>query len=283
MALVVAAFYKFVRLPDFANLRQPLLNFCAMHEIRGTILLAEEGINGTIAGSRSAIDAVLTHLRQDPRFADLTVKESQTESTVFDRLKIKLKKEIVTLGIPQVNPDQTVGTYIKPQDWNRVISDPDVTVIDVRNEFEVRIGTFEGAIDPKTRSFREFPIYAQTQLNPAEHKKIAMFCTGGIRCEKASAYLISQGFDQVYHLEGGILNYLEQVPPEESLWRGECFVFDQRVAVAPGVVDGSHEMCRACGHPISEADKASEHYEKDVSCPYCISLTPRAISIHPED
>lgn len=269
MALVVAAFYKFVQLPDFADLREPIFNFCTLQNIRGTILLAEEGINGTIAGSRASIDAVLHDLRQDPRLADLTAKESQTESTVFDRLKVKLKKEIVTLGIPQVNPNQAVGTYVKPHDWNQVISDPDVTVIDVRNEFEVSIGTFEGAIDPKTRSFREFPTYAQSQLNPTEHKKIAMFCTGGIRCEKASSYLMSQGFEEVYHLEGGILKYLEQVPPQDSLWRGECFVFDQRVAVAPGVVDGSHEMCRACGHPISETDKASEHYEAGVSCPYC--------------
>lgn len=267
--MLVAAFYKFVSLPDYAELRAPLLALCQEQEIRGTILLAQEGINGTIAGSRSAIAKVLDYLRSDSRFADLNVKESETESRMFDRLKVKLKKEIVTLGIPEVDPTQKVGTYVKPQEWNAVISDPETIVIDVRNRFEVSVGSFEGAIDPETASFRQFPDYVRSQLDPTQHQKVAMFCTGGIRCEKASAYLLSQGFQQVYHLEGGILKYLEEVPSEESLWRGECFVFDQRVAVTQGVKDGSYEMCYACGHPISPEEKASPLYQEGISCPYC--------------
>lgn len=267
--MLVAAFYKFVSLPDYVELRAPLLALCQEQEIRGTILLAQEGINGTIAGSRPAIAQVLDYLRSDSRFADLNVKESETESRMFDRLKIKLKKEIVTLGIPEVDPTQKVGTYVKPQEWNAVISDPETIVIDVRNRFEVSVGSFEGAIDPETASFRQFPDYVRSQLDPTQHQKVAMFCTGGIRCEKASAYLLSQGFKQVYHLEGGILKYLEEVPSEESLWRGECFVFDQRVAVTQGVKDGSYEMCYACGHPISPDEKASPLYQEGISCPYC--------------
>lgn len=267
--MLVAAFYKFVSLPDYVELRAPLLALCQEQEIRGTILLAQEGINGTIAGSRPAIAQVLDYLRSDSRFADLNVKESETESRMFDRLKIKLKKEIVTLGIPEVDPTQQVGTYVKPQEWNAVISDPETIVIDVRNRFEVSVGSFEGAIDPETASFRQFPDYVRSQLDPTQHQKVAMFCTGGIRCEKASAYLLSQGFKQVYHLEGGILKYLEEVPSEESLWRGECFVFDQRVAVTQGVKDGSYDMCYACGHPISPDEKASPLYQEGISCPYC--------------
>jgi UPF0176 protein len=267
--MLVAAFYKFVSLPDCAELRAPLLSLCQDQEIRGTILLAQEGINGTIAGSRSAIDTIFAYLRSDARFADLNVKESETASRMFDRLKVKLKKEIVTLGIPEINPTQQVGTYVKPQDWNAVISDPETIVLDVRNQFEVSIGSFAGAIDPETASFRQFPEYVRSQLDPAQHKKVAMFCTGGIRCEKASAYMLSQGFEQVYHLEGGILKYLEEVPADESLWQGECFVFDQRVAVTQGVKDGSYEMCYACGHPISADEKASPQYQAGISCPYC--------------
>lgn len=267
--MLVAAFYKFVSLPDYVELRAPLLTLCQEQEIRGTILLAQEGINGTITGSRPAIANILDYLRNDSRFADLNVKESETESRMFDRLKVKLKKEIVTLGIPEVDPTQQVGTYVKPKEWNAVISDPETIVIDVRNRFEVSVGSFEGAIDPETASFRQFPDYVRSQLDPTQHQKVAMFCTGGIRCEKASAYLLSQGFKQVYHLEGGILKYLEEVPSEESLWRGECFVFDQRVAVTQGVKDGSYEMCYACGHPISPDEKASPHYQEGISCPYC--------------
>ena len=248
--MIVAAFYKFVQLPDFVELRSPLISLCQTQNLRGTILLAPEGMNGTIAGTRSAIDTILEFLRSDPRFADLAIKESETDSTVFDRMKVRLKKEIVTIGRSEIDPSQQVGIYVKPQDWNAVISDPEVTVIDVRNQFEVEIGSFEGAISPKTTSFRQFPDYAKTALNSAKHQKVAMFCTGGIRCEKASSYLLSQGFEQVYHLEGGILKYLEEVPSEESLWRGECFVFDQRVAVTQDLNEGSHTLCQACGDPI---------------------------------
>lgn len=265
----VATFYKFVSLPDCVELRSPILELCQAQNLRGTILLAQEGINGTLAGSRDAIDTVLNHLRQDSRFAELSVKESETDSRTFDRMKVKLKKEIVTLGCPDADPTQQVGTYVKPQDWNEIVSDPGVTVIDVRNQFEVSIGSFKGAIDPKTASFRQFPDYVKSELDPTQHKKVAMFCTGGIRCEKASSYMISQGFEEVYHLEGGILKYLEEVPPEASLWQGECFVFDQRVAVTHGLNDGSYEMCQACGHPLSQTDQASPHYHPDESCPYC--------------
>lgn len=267
--MLVATFYKFVSLPDYVELRSPLLALCQARNLRGTILLAQEGINGTLAGSKEAIDSVLTDLRQDPRFADLNVKVAETDSMMFDRLKVKLKKEIVTSGCPDVDPTQQVGTYVKPQDWNELISDPEVTVIDVRNQFEVSIGSFKGAIDPKTGSFRQFPDYVESELDPTQHKKVAMFCTGGIRCEKASSYMLSQGFNEVYHLEGGILKYLEEVPPEESLWQGECFVFDQRVAVGHGLNDGAYGMCQACGHPLSQADQASPHYHPGESCSYC--------------
>lgn len=269
MPHVVSTFYKFVQLPNYADKREPLLSYCQDQGIRGTILLAQEGINGTIAGSRSAIDNVLAYLRQDPRLSDLDTKESFSESPLFDRMKVKLKREIVTLGMPEIDPTQQAGTYVKPQNWNEIISDPEVTVIDVRNQFEVKIGSFKNAIDPQTASFRQFPDYVRSQLDPQQHKKIAMFCTGGIRCEKASAYMRSQGFEEVYHLEGGILKYLEEIPSEESLWQGECFVFDQRVAVTVGVEDGSYAMCQACGHPISPEEQASPQYREGVSCPYC--------------
>ncbi|MGG6266996.1 rhodanese-related sulfurtransferase [Leptolyngbya sp. AN03gr2] len=269
MCMLVATFYKFVSLPDFAELRSPILELCQAQNLCGTILLAQEGINGTLAGAKDAIDTLLNYLQQDSRFADLTVKEAETESQMFDRMKVKLKKEIVTLGCPEVNPTQQVGTYVKPQEWNELISDPEVTVIDVRNQFEVSIGSFKGAIDPKTASFRQFPDYVHSELDPTQHKKVAMFCTGGIRCEKASSYLLAQGFEEVYHLEGGILKYLEEVPSNESLWQGECFVFDQRVAVTHGLNDGSYEMCQACGHPLSQADQASSQYHPGESCPYC--------------
>ena len=274
MTLVVATFYKFVRLLDAAEKQSPLLLQCQSQGVKGTILLAEEGINGTIAGSRAAIDAVLSFLRTDPRLADLEHKESFAAVQPFDRLKVRLKAEIVTIGVPEADPNAQVGTYIDPHDWNAVISDPNVTVIDTRNEYEVSIGSFQGADNPHTRSFRQFPDYVRTHLDPAKQKKVALFCTGGIRCEKASAFMLAQGFETVYHLKGGILKYLEEVPTDESLWQGECFVFDQRVAVQHGLEAGTHEMCRSCGHPISEADKASPAYEDGIACPYCInSLT----------
>lgn len=269
MTQIVATFYKFVKLPDFAQKQAPLLAYCQAQGIRGTILLAAEGINGTIAGSRQAIDSVLSFLRSDPRLIDLEHKESQADSPPFDRLKVRLKKEIVTLGLPEIDPSDRVGTYVSPQEWNALISDPEVTLIDTRNNYEVSIGTFKGAQNPQTTSFRQFPDYVRTHLDPSKHKKVAMFCTGGIRCEKATSLMMAQGFQEVYHLQGGILKYLEEVPPEESLWQGECFVFDQRVAVEHGLEAGTHEMCRSCGHPIAEADKTSPHYQEGISCPYC--------------
>jgi UPF0176 protein len=274
MTYVVAAFYKFVSLPDFAEKQETLLSHCVAHGVKGTILLAEEGINATIAGSPTAIDSVLSFLRSDPRLADLEPKESSTDAPPFERMKVRLKKEIVTLGMPEINPNQQVGTYVSPEDWNTLIADPEVLVIDTRNEYEVSIGTFQRAQNPQTRSFREFPEYVRDRLNPEDHKKVALFCTGGIRCEKASALMLNQGFQEVYHLQGGILKYLETVPSDESLWQGECFVFDQRTAVDHELAKGSYTECRSCGHPISEDDQASIHYKEGISCPYCIeSLT----------
>jgi UPF0176 protein len=276
MTLVVATFYKFVRLLEAAEKQPSLLLQCQSQGVKGTILLAEEGINGTIAGSRAAIDAVLSFLRTDPRLADLEHKESFADVQPFDRLKVRLKAEIVTIGVPEADPNAQVGTYIDPHDWNAVISDPDVTVIDTRNEYEVSIGSFQGADNPHTRSFRQFPDYVRTHLDPAKQKKVALFCTGGIRCEKASAFMLAQGFETVYHLKGGILKYLEEVPTDDSLWQGECFVFDQRVAVQHGLEAGTHAMCRSCGHPISDADKASPDYEDGIACPHCVDQLAEA-------
>ena len=269
MTQIVATFYKFVNLPDFAQKQQSILSLCQAQAVKGTILLAAEGINGTIAASRDSIDTVLSFLRSDSRLADLEHKESYTDSPPFERMKVRLKQEIVTIGLPQVDPNQQVGTYVNPKDWNALISDPEVTVIDTRNDYEVSIGSFKGAQNPQTESFRQFPDYIRQNLDPAKHKKVAMFCTGGIRCEKASAFMLSEGFQEVYHLKGGILKYLEEVPEQESLWQGECFVFDERVAVAQGLALGSHEMCLSCGHPISNEDKVSSQYESGISCPYC--------------
>ncbi|MDM9381269.1 rhodanese-related sulfurtransferase [Chlorogloeopsis sp. ULAP01] len=274
MTLVVATFYKFVNLPDFVEKQQPLLSYCQVQGIKGTILLAQEGINGTIVGSRQSVDSVLSFLRSDSRLADLEHKESCADSPPFERMKVRLKKEIVTIGLPEVNPNKSVGTYVSPKDWNAIICDPEVTVIDTRNDYEVSIGTFKGAQNPKTESFRQFPDYIGKQLDPNQHKKVALFCTGGIRCEKASAFMLSQGFQEVYHLKGGILKYLEEVPAEESLWEGECFVFDERVAVRHGLESGTHQMCASCGHPLSEVDRTSLKYEEGISCPHCFdSLT----------
>ncbi len=275
MTQVIAAFYKFVTLDDYRDRRQPLLNLCHYHHIKGTILLAAEGINGTISGSRSSIDTVLAYLKADPQFADLEHKESIATKSPFDRLKVRLKQEIVTFGIPTIDPTNLVGTYVKPQDWNALIANPDVLVIDTRNQYEVEIGTFAGAIDPQTDSFTEFPAYVAAHLDPQQHKQIAMFCTGGIRCEKATSYLLSQGFEQVYHLQGGILKYLEEIPAAESQWEGECFVFDDRVAVTHGLETGTYQLCWGCGNPISPADLDSPHYEQGICCSRCYAtMTP---------
>lgn len=275
MPVVVATFYKFVSLKDGATLQKSLQSLCDSIDLRGSILLANEGINATVAGSEAAITQLLNWLRLDPRFSDLTVKTAAAPAPPFGQMKVKLKREIVTFGQPEADPTQSVGTYVPPQDWNAVISDPDVVVVDTRNQYEVNIGTFKGAVSPQTDSFQEFPSYVETHLDPTHHKKIAMFCTGGIRCEKATAYLLSKGFEAVYHLQGGILKYLEEVPETESLWEGECFVFDERVAVVHGLQSGSYDLCHGCGHPISAADKQSPAYEACVSCPHCYgALTP---------
>lgn len=269
MSWTVITFYKFVQLENFEAMRQPLLELCQAQGIKGTILLAQEGINATVAGTDDGLNALMSQLKQNSRLADLTHKTSWAETQPFDRMKVKLKQEIVTLGQPEVSPTKKVGTYVEPQDWNQVIADPEITVIDTRNDYEVSIGTFQGAKNPETDSFREFPDYAAEQLDPTKHKKVAMFCTGGIRCEKASSYLLEQGFEQVYHLKGGILKYLEEVPVEESLWQGECFVFDERVTVQHGLEPGNYVMCRGCGHPLSEEDTQSAHYEPGITCPNC--------------
>jgi UPF0176 protein len=268
--IVVAALYHFVRLPDFRALRTPLLDCCTRHAIRGTLLLAEEGINGTVSGSREGIDAVLGFLRADPRFATLEHKESVAPEKPFHRLKVKLKKEIVTMGVPAADPAHLVGTYVDAKRWNELISDPDVVVVDTRNQYEVGIGSFKNAVSPQTNTFSEFPEYVEKQLADKKHRKIAMFCTGGIRCEKATSYLKSQDFAEVYHLRGGILRYLETVPPDENLWQGECFVFDQRVTVDKNLQPGAYVECLACRRIVSPQQQALPGYEKGVSCPHCI-------------
>jgi UPF0176 protein len=275
MTYLIATFYKFAPISDLKAKQQQILTWCQSQGVKGSIILAGEGINGTIAGSEKAIASVLTKLRSLTNLDGLEHKESISQKPPFVRLKVKIKSEIVTLGLPAVNPNQQVGTYVDPQDWNQVISDPEVVVIDTRNDYEIKIGSFKRAKNPRTQSFREFPEYIAQNLNPQANPKVAMFCTGGIRCEKASSYLLSQGFKEVYHLKGGILKYLENVSPEESMWEGECFVFDERVAVKEGLELGSHELCYGCGHPISEADKNSPHYESNISCPHCYEqLTP---------
>lgn len=267
--IVVCALYKFVTLENFRYLRQPLLDLMEANLVRGTLLLADEGINGTIAGSRSAIDKVLGWLRSDPRLADIDHKESFTDNPPFNRSKVKLKKEIVTMGIVGIDPNRIVGTYVSPGDWNKLISDPEVVLVDTRNNYEFKVGTFKNAINPNTESFRDFPRYVRENLHPEKHKKIAMFCTGGIRCEKSTAFLKEQGFDEVYHLKGGILKYLEEVPAQETLWEGECFVFDERVTVNLQLEKGNYDQCNACRLPITEADKGCDKYQQGVSCPHC--------------
>jgi UPF0176 protein len=265
----VAALYKFVTLDDYRALREPLLETCVAAGVRGTLLLAREGINGTIAGSRSGIDAVLHNLRSDLRLADLEHKESRDTEMPFHRMKVKVKNEIVTMGVAGVDPNARVGTYVKPRDWNDLINDPEVLLIDTRNDYECDIGSFRGALDPRTTNFREFPQFVRANLDPGVHKKVAMFCTGGIRCEKASAFMLNEGFEEVYHLQGGILKYLEEVPPQDSAWEGECFVFDNRVAVDHRLQKGRYDQCYGCRHPITEQDKQSGQYERGVCCPHC--------------
>ncbi len=273
--IVVATLYKFVTLSDYHALREPLLDACITAGVLGTLLLAREGINGTIAGSQEGIDQLLGYLRRDPRLADLEHKESQDHQMPFYRMKVKLKKEIVTMGVVGVDPNQRVGNYVRPADWNDLIDDPEVLLIDTRNDYECDIGSFKGALDPRTRSFRDFPAFVRANLDPSVHKKVAMFCTGGIRCEKASTFMLNEGFAEVYHLQGGILKYLEEVAPQNSLWEGECFVFDNRVAVDHHLRKGRYDQCYGCRHPITQEDKHSGRYEAGVCCPHCYEhLTP---------
>ena len=265
----VAALYRFVRLEDYENLRGPLLAFCEARGIRGTLLLAEEGINGTIAGTAQAISEVLAYLKKDDRLADLECKFSYNTDRPFLRMKVKLKKEIVTMGRPGIDPNQSVGRYASPEEWNTLVDDPECLVIDTRNDYEVEIGTVQGAINPNTTSFSEFPEWVEKNLDPSKHKKVAMFCTGGIRCEKSTSLLVSMGFEDVWHLQGGILNYLEKTPVEQTRWDGECFVFDSRVSVDHDLEKGSYDQCYACRFPIDDAQKASDLYVPGVSCPRC--------------
>ncbi len=267
--VIVAALYKFVALPDYRQLREPLLQTCLAHGLKGTLLLAAEGINGTVAGSRAGIDALRAFLGRDGRFGELEYKESSSVDSPFLRMKVKLKKEIVTMGLAAVDPGQRTGTYAGAAAWNRLIDDPEVLVIDTRNRYEFAIGTFVNAISPNIDSFREFPDYVRQHLDPARDKQIAMFCTGGIRCEKASAFLLHQGFAEVHQLKGGILRYLQEVEAGENRWRGECFVFDNRVAVGQTLEQGNYAQCFACRHPISAEDQRSDHYRPGVSCPHC--------------
>ena len=280
---VVASLYQFAKLPDYENFRAPLLKLMRELEVKGTVLIAKEGINGTIAGSRASIDAVLNWLKNDSRLSRIEAKESLTKTCPFYRSKVKLKKEIITMGVEDLDPNYSAGTYVDPQDWNALLEDPDILLIDTRNNYEVEIGTFENAVNPDTKSFRDFPGYVKDSLHSAKHKKIAMFCTGGIRCEKSTAYLKKQGFEDVFHLKGGILKYLEEIPESETKWRGECFVFDNRVTVDHRLQKGSYDQCHACRMPITNEDKNNEHYKKGVSCHYCFDKrTPEQIESYSE-
>ena len=269
MDYCVAALYHFCPLADYKRLRASLQDMCDLLGIKGTLLLAKEGINGTVCGADQAVADLLEYLRADPRLRGLEHKESRTHDIPFYRMKVRLKKEIVTMGVDRINPNETVGIYVDPQDWNDIISDPDTILIDTRNNYEVEIGTFKGAVNPGTGSFREFPGWVKKNRAQIGDKKVAMFCTGGIRCEKASSFMRTEGFDEVYHLRGGILKYLETVPEDESLWDGECFVFDQRVAVTRGLKQGQYNQCFACRYPITDTDKKSPLYVKGVTCPRC--------------
>ncbi|MDD9733785.1 rhodanese-related sulfurtransferase [Mameliella sp. AT18] len=269
----VCALYHFTRFDDPAALRDPLMDLCRSQKITGTLLLAHEGINGTVAGPAAGIEAVLTHIRALPGCADLEWKLSTATERPFARMKVRLKKEIVTMGQPDVDPRARVGHYIDPAQWNELIRSPDVAVIDTRNDYEVAIGTFEGAVDPQTDSFRDFPAWWEANKDRFHNKRIAMFCTGGIRCEKSTNYLLSQGIEDVYHLKGGILKYLEEIPEEDSTWQGACFVFDGRVSVEHGLREGPHDLCHACRRPILPTDRARPEYEHGVSCHLCIDET----------
>jgi UPF0176 protein len=278
LPICVAALYQFTRFADCAALRGPLLELCGAQGVRGTVLLAHEGINGTIAGTDEAIAKVVDHIRMLPGCAELEVKYSRTGELPFRRMKVRLKREIVTMGQPDIDPLNSAGHYVSPEDWNALIADPATIVIDTRNDYEVAAGTFAGAINPQTRNFRDFPAWFRAQreslLGEGTQPRIAMFCTGGIRCEKSTNFLQSEGLDEVYHLKGGILSYLEKIPEEASLWQGECFVFDERVTVGHGLGPGNYVLCQPCGKPVSETQRASPLYVTDVSCPACHGQSP---------
>jgi len=269
--IVVTALYHFVTLDNYEEMRLPLLKVMLKNHIKGTILLAEEGINGTVAGAQDSINILLGWIQSDQRLQHLRCKFSYDDKMPFYRTRVKLKKEIVTMGVEGIDPTQSVGTYVEPRDWNALISDPEVTLVDTRNAYESAIGTFSTAVIPNTESFREFPAYVADHLDPNRHRKVAMFCTGGIRCEKSTALLKQQGFDEVYHLQGGILKYFEEVPESDSMWQGECFVFDNRVSVTHDLQRGSYDQCHACRSPITDRDKQSEEYQQGVSCPACFN------------
>ena len=274
--LIVAALYRFTRFADVAALRAPLEAICREHKVRGTLLIAPEGINGTIAGPSAGIASVVAHIRALPGCADLEVKLSSADAMPFHRLKVRIKREIVTMGEPDIDPRASAGTYVEADAWNALIADPDTIVIDTRNDYEVAIGTFAGAINPNTASFRDFPAWFRGArdeiLGNGRQPRVAMFCTGGIRCEKSTAFLKQEGVEDVHHLKGGILKYLETVPEEASLWTGECFVFDERVAIGHGLAPGTHELCRACRRPLNKDDLASPYYEAGASCGACHAL-----------
>jgi len=272
---MVAAFYQFVPLEDIEGLQQDIRRTCENSSILGTILLAHEGINGTVAGPADELGTLFAFLNQYPGMTGLSKKVSYCDRNPFYRLKVRLKKEIVTLGVEGIDPRKLVGEYIAPERWNELISQPDVRLIDTRNDYEVGLGTFSGAENPETQSFRDFPAWVEANLDIEKDKKVAMFCTGGIRCEKSTALLKELGYENVYHLEGGILNYLETVPVDESMWQGDCFVFDNRVTVDHDLAEGHYELCSACRMPLSEEDRQSPKFEKNVSCPRCFDrLTP---------
>ncbi len=277
---LTAAFYLFVDLPDYAQRRPALLALCLQRQVKGLILLAPEGINSTIAGAPDDVRAVLAYLRADPVFASLVHKESWSDTAPFHRMKVRLKKEIVTMGVPGISPTSGAGTYVLPEHWNALISDPEVVVVDTRNDYEVEIGTFAGALDPRIKTFSQLPEWAAQapalQARGGKKPKVAMFCTGGIRCEKSTALLRAQGFEEVFHLEGGILKYLETVPQAQSLWQGECFVFDERVSVGHGLQAGAHQLCRCCRQPLPEGALASSEFELGVSCPRCFATSTAA-------
>lgn len=275
--ILVAALYKFVEIDDLLSLQSNLYEICEKNNIMGTILIANEGINGTISGKNNEINQTISLLKSDKRFANIEIKYSSTNKQPFHRMKVRLKKEIVTIGLPEINPNKKVGTYVKPEDWNDLISDPNVVVIDTRNKYETKIGSFQNALDPETSSFREFPDWVKKFKSSKENanKKIAMFCTGGIRCEKASSLMKEEGFEDVYHLQGGILKYLETIDKENSLWNGECFVFDQRVCLTDELEVGSYKMCFACRMPITEEEMQNEKYIEGISCIYCYDKTTK--------